>query len=151
MSSVVERKNLTEFTEFEPSFIEKVKGFLPVILPLLGALALIISRKQFGPSNFLKEGSMTMLALICYITAAVVTVTNLFVKEKVLSKLGLLTIGLGYCFILSGWMFRWIEAGDAEGWKGGINGVWRYYPLDTLYALTLGFCCGVDLATLLIL
>ncbi len=150
MSSVVERKNLTEFTEFEPSFIEKVKGFLPVILPLLAAAILILSRKQFGPSNFLKEGSMTMLALICYITASVVTVTNLFVKEKVLTRLGLVTIGLGYCFNLSGWMMRWIEAGDAEGWKGGINGVWRYYPLDTLYALTLGFCCGAALATLVI-
>jgi cytochrome c-type biogenesis protein CcsB len=150
MSSVVERKNITEFTEFEPSFLEKVKGFLPVILPLLAAAALIISRKQFGPNNFLKEGSMTMLALICYITASVVTVTNLFVKEKVLSRLGLITMGLGYCFNFSGWMMRWIEAGDAEGWKGGINGFWRYYPLDTLYALTLGFCCGAALATLVI-
>ncbi|MEW6129232.1 MAG: cytochrome c biogenesis protein CcsA [Acidobacteriota bacterium] len=150
MSSVVERKNLTGFGEIEPTFFEKIKGMMPVILPLLAAIILIYSRYKFGPGNFLKEGSLTVLALICYITAATVMVTNLFVKEKVLYKLGLLTLGLGFCFNFSGWMIRWIEAGEAEGWKGGINGFWRYYPLDTLYALTLGFCCGAAIATLVI-
>jgi cytochrome c-type biogenesis protein CcsB len=92
-----------------------------------------------------------MLALISYICAAVLLVTNIFVKEKVLDRLSLITVAIGYCFNLSGWMVRWIEAGDKEGWKEGINGVWRYFPLDNLYALTLGFCAGAALATLLVI
>jgi cytochrome c-type biogenesis protein CcsB len=92
-----------------------------------------------------------MLALIGYICAAVLLVTNIFVKEKVLDRLSLITVAIGYCFNLSGWMVRWIEAGDKEGWKEGINGVWRYFPLDNLYALTLGFCAGAALATLLVI
>ncbi len=59
-----------------------------------------------------------------------------------------MTTVLGFCFNLSGWMIRWVEAGDLEGWKDGINGAWRYYPLDNLYALTLGFCAGAGLTTL---
>jgi cytochrome c-type biogenesis protein CcsB len=46
-------------------------------------------------------------------------------------------------------MIRWVEAGDKEGWIDGR--VWRYYPLDNLYALTLGFACGAALATLVII
>jgi ABC-type transport system involved in cytochrome c biogenesis permease subunit len=98
----------------------------------------------------LNEGALTMLALICYTSAAVLMVTNLFVKERVLERLGLFTVGIGYCFNLSGWMIRWIEAGELEGWKDGINGFWRYFPLDTLYALTIGFCCGAALTVLVI-
>ena len=41
-----------------------------------------------------------MLALISYICAAVLLVTNLFVKENVLNRLGLITTALGYCFNL---------------------------------------------------
>jgi ABC-type transport system involved in cytochrome c biogenesis permease subunit len=150
MSSLVEQKNLPEIAQLEPNLKEKIIGMMPVILPILAALILIYSRAKFGSNGFLNEGALTMLALICYITASVILVTNLLVKESVLSRLGLVTIGLGYCFNLSGWMIRWIEAGDAEGWKDGINGFWRYYPLDTLYALTIGFCCGAALATLVI-
>jgi len=92
-----------------------------------------------------------MLALISYISAAVVLVTNLFVREKVLSRLGMLTVATGVCFNFSGWMIRWIEAGEAEGWKKGINGIWRYFPLDNLYPLTLGFCFGAAITTLVII
>ncbi|HKG21183.1 MAG TPA: cytochrome c biogenesis protein CcsA, partial [Blastocatellia bacterium] len=112
---------------------------------------LIAARIELGPRGFLYEGALTLLALICYMSAAVIVVTNLFVKEQVLSRLGLMTISLGYCFNLSGWMMRWVEAGDAEGWKEGINGAWRYFPLDNLYPLTLGFCAGAAVTTLLII
>ncbi len=150
MSSIVEQKNLGGFVQLEPNLKEKIFGLMPVILPIAAALVLIYARYKWGTNGFLKEGALTMLALICYVTAAVVMVTNLFVKENILGRLGLITVGLGYCFNLSGWMIRWLEAGDKEGWKDGINGIWRYYPLDTLYALTLGFCCGAALATLII-
>lgn len=151
MSSIVEQKNIGELVQLEPNLKEKIFGLMPVVLPIAAALLLIFSRYKLGSNAFLNERALTMLALICYITAAVVMVTNLFVKENVLARLGIITVGLGYCFNLSGWMIRWIEAGDKEGWKDGINGVWRYYPLDTLYALTIGFCCGAALTVLIII
>ena len=137
--------------EVELSVPEKLLGMLPVITPIVFAVAIILARLQFGRSGFLNEGALTLLALISYITAAVLMLTNLFVKDKLLNRLGLITVATGYCFNLSGWMMRWIEAGDAEGWKAGINGVWRYFPLDNLYALTLGFCCGAAVTTLVII
>ncbi len=137
--------------ELELSLPAKIAGMWPVIAPVLLALVLIIARAELGPRGFLYEGALTLLALVCYISAAVILVTNLFVKEKVLSRLGLVTVALGYCFNLAGWMIRWIEAGDKEGWKEGINGAWRYFPLDNLYPLTLGFCAGAALTTLVII
>lgn len=128
---------------------QRIYGLWPVIAPIVLALAFIFARLKFGGNGFLNEGALTMLALICYISAAVLFVTNLFVKEGILNKLGLATTALGYSFGFSGWMIRWIEAGDKERWVAGK--VWRYFPLDNLYALTLGFCCGAVLATLIII
>jgi ABC-type transport system involved in cytochrome c biogenesis permease subunit len=150
MSSMVEQKNLGEFVQLEPNLKDKILGLMPVVLPIAAALVLIYSRYKSGTNGFLNEGALTMLALICYTSAAVLMVTNLFVKERVLERLGIFTVGIGYCFNLSGWMIRWIEAGELEGWKDGINGFWRYFPLDTLYALTIGFCCGAALTVLVI-
>lgn len=137
--------------ELELSLPAKIASLWPIIGAVALALVLIIARAEIGPRGFLYEGALTLLALVCYISAAVIFVTNLFVKEKVLSRLGLITVALGYCFNLSGWMIRWIEAGDKEGWKEGINGAWRYFPLDNLYPLTLGFCAGAALTTLAII
>ncbi|HKP12711.1 MAG TPA: cytochrome c biogenesis protein CcsA [Blastocatellia bacterium] len=129
----------------------KLAGMVPVIAPMLLALAFILTRLYIGPKGMLYEGALTVLALISYISAAVILVTNLFVRESVLRKLGLWTTALGVAFNFSGWMMRWIEAGEAEGWKEGINGVWRYFPLDNLYPLTLGFCFGGAMTTLVII
>jgi ABC-type transport system involved in cytochrome c biogenesis permease subunit len=150
MSSIVEQKPIAEIPKLESNFKEKLIGMMPVFLPIAMAIVLIYARAKVGQTGFLNEGALTNLALICYIAASVLLVTNLLVKENILKWMGLVSIGLGYCFNLSGWMIRWIEAGELEGWKDGINGFWRYYPLDTLYALTLGFCCGAALATLVI-
>ncbi|PYT05359.1 MAG: hypothetical protein DMF60_12265, partial [Acidobacteria bacterium] len=138
--------------ELELTVPEKAIGLLPIVAPILGAVLLIVIRIQAGrPVGFIYSDALVMLALISYICAAVLLVTNLFVKEDVLNRLGLITTALGYCFNLSGWMIRWVEAGDKEGWKAGINGVWRYFPLDNLYALTLGFCAGAALTTLVVI
>lgn len=138
--------------ELELSLPEKAVGTLPVVIPIAVAILFILVRIEVGrPVGFIYSDALIMLALISYICAAVLLVTNIFVKENVLNRLGLLTTALGYCFNLSGWMIRWVEAGDKEGWKTGINGVWRYFPLDNLYALTLGFCAGAGLATLVVI
>src|SRR5215813_14858851 len=138
--------------EIEISVPEKVIGLWPVIAPIAATVLLILIRIYAGrPVGFLYSDALVMLALVSYISATVLLVTNLFVKEEVLNRLGLITVSLGYCFNLTGWMIRWVEAGDKEGWKTGINGVWRYFPLDNLYALTLGFCCGAALTTLVVI
>jgi cytochrome c-type biogenesis protein CcsB len=136
--------------ELELTLPEKIISLLPVILSVALALTLILARAFAGPRGFLYESALTLLALVAYISASVILVTNLFVKEQVLTRLGIITMALGYAFNLSGWMIRWMEAGDAEGWKDGINGAWRYFPLDNLYPLTLGFCAGAALTTLVI-
>src|SRR5262245_53955825 len=151
MSRAIKREEAV-LPELELTLPEKITGLWPVFLPILGAAAIVGGRIYIGRLvGFLYGDALIMLALISYISAAVVLVTNLFVKENVLNRLGLVTTALGYCFNLTGWMIRWVEAGDKEGWKDGINGVWRYYPLDNLYALTLGFCAGAALATLVVI
>lgn len=150
MSRAIKRGEEVGLGELELTLPEKIKSLMPVLLPLALALVFIFARFYVGPRGFLYESALTLLALVAYISAAVILVTNLFVKERVLSRLGIITAGLGYAFNLSGWMIRWMEAGDAEGWKDGINGAWRYFPLDNLYPLTLGFCAGAALTTLVI-
>src|SRR5215510_2236583 len=73
------------------SVSERVVGILPVALPIALALVFILTRLKFGEHAFLYEGALTLLALICYISASVLLVTNLFVKENVLDRLGLIT------------------------------------------------------------
>jgi len=137
--------------EIELSLPEKLNSLLPLIASLALAICFIVARAYRGPGAFLNEGALTLLALISYISAAVILVTNIFTKENVLNRLGILTVAMGTCFNFSGWMIRWIEAGEAEGWKRGINGIWRYFPLDNLYPLTLGFCFGAAITTLVII
>jgi cytochrome c-type biogenesis protein CcsB len=151
MSKVMSRSEAAA-PEFELSLPEKLIGLWPVIAPIVATVLLLVVRIQAGrPVGFLYGEALIMLALISFICAAVVLVTNIFVREGVLDRLGLILTSVGFCFNLTGWMIRWIEAGDKEGWKEGINGIWRYYPLDNLYALTLGFCAGAALATLVII
>src|SRR6266481_3519346 len=138
--------------EIELSLPKKLAGLMPIVAPIVVAILFILVRIQAGrPIGFIYSDALVMLALISYICAAVLLLTNIFVKENVLDRLGLITVAMGYCFNLSGWMIRWVEAGDKEGWKTGINGVWRYFPLDNLYALTLGFCAGAGITTLVVI
>jgi cytochrome c-type biogenesis protein CcsB len=150
MSQAIKHSELFS-PDLELSFSKRLIGFWPVMAPMAMAVAFILARLYVGPRGFLYEGALTMLALITYVSAAVVLVTNLFVKERVLARLGLISVAMGVCFNFSGWMIRWIEAGDAEGWKRGINGFWRYFPLDNLYSLTLGFCFGGAITTVIII
>src|ERR1051325_7805615 len=151
MSRAIKREEAV-MPELELTLPAKLVGLWPVVAPIALTIAFILTRIYAGrPVGFLYSDALIMLALISYICAAVLLVTNLFVKEDVLDRMGLITASLGCCFNLSGWMIRWVEAGDKEGWKQGINGIWRYYPLDNLYALTLGFCAGAALTTLVVI
>jgi len=150
MSRVLNRHDIV-LPEFDLGFVARLKRLSPVIAPMAMAVLFVLARGYLGPRGFLYEGALTLLALVSYISAAVLLVTNLFVREKVLSRLGTVAVAIGVCLNFSGWMIRWLEAGDAEGWKRGINGIWRYFPLDNLYPLTLGFCFGAAITTLVII
>jgi cytochrome c-type biogenesis protein CcsB len=148
MREVIEQSGeILPTIEFHSS--ERLRQTLPIVAPIVIALVFILTRLFYGQHAFLYESALTMLALMSYLTAAALLITNFLVKENYLSLAGLVSVSVGYCFNLSGWMIRWIEAGEKEGWIGGK--VWRYFPLDNLYSLTIGFCAGGALATLVII
>jgi len=103
MSRVIKRHEPL-MADIELSVGGKIADLWPVIAPLVLAVVFIISRATIGPRGLLNEGALTLLALICYISAAVLMVTNLFVKENVLNRLGLIAVaagdGLGYVVVL---------------------------------------------------
>ncbi|MGH9936730.1 MAG: hypothetical protein ACREAM_10825, partial [Blastocatellia bacterium] len=45
-------------------------NFLPVILPLIGAFLMVAARIKLGASAVPADGSLVVLGLLCYITAA---------------------------------------------------------------------------------
>src|SRR5689334_22257918 len=88
-------------SDIELSLGGKLAGMLPVIAPMLLALSLLMARLYIGPKGLLYEGALTVLTLICYISAAVILVTNLFVRENILRTLGLWSTALGVAFNFS--------------------------------------------------
>jgi len=132
--------------------------YLPAILPLIGAALVVAERIQGGPTKFLDDGALIVLALLCYITAAAMHLTNLYAPMSNLHKLGLWTTSLGFFFNLSSWLVRWVAAGDRESWgrlvdTEGVRHSWwvfSYIPFANLYDLSIAFAFGAGFATLLI-
>lgn len=128
---------------------DRLGGWPVVAGPVALGLALIALRFAFGPQGVLTQDAMLILALVGLISASVFLVGNLLFQLRLIDRLGVTAAGLGYSFTLAAWMIRWIDAGDKEGWLDGR--IWRYVPLDNLYALTLGFASCAALATLVII
>ncbi|HRH43362.1 MAG TPA: cytochrome c biogenesis protein CcsA [Pyrinomonadaceae bacterium] len=148
MNNVIKQSGAL-ISPIELNMSERLKEFFPVAAPIILAVIFIAIRLFFGQQAFLYESALTVLALMSFLTGSAFLITNLFVKANYLNYAGLISVALGYSFNLSGWMIRWIEAGEKEGWIKGR--IWRYFPLDNLYSLTLGFCAGAALATLFII
>ncbi|HEY6399831.1 MAG TPA: cytochrome c biogenesis protein CcsA [Blastocatellia bacterium] len=128
-------------------------NFLPAILPLAGALLLLGARIQFGGSALPSDGRMVIWALLCYIFAAAALTTNFWAPIGFLQRLGLWTGSLGLFFNLSGWLMRWVEAGDRESWiRITENGktFFSYTPLTNLSDYSVAFEFGAAFTTLLI-
>jgi hypothetical protein len=79
MSRAIKQPELV-MAELELSLPEKLVRLWPVVTPIVFAAALVLTRIYAGPRGFLYEGALTMLALVSYMSAAVILVTNLFVK-----------------------------------------------------------------------
>lgn len=131
------------------------KSYLPAILAIAGAFLMLGLRLQIG-SNFISDGAFMMIALACYILAALFQLTNLYAPSEMARKIGLWSATLGVFFNLSSWLVRWVNAYDIEIFKlrasGNMASPWmfRYIPFANLYDLSLAFAFGAGIATLLL-
>jgi ABC-type transport system involved in cytochrome c biogenesis permease subunit len=132
-----------------------LRSYLPSALAVGGAVALTLLRIQVGGERFIGDVSLMMIALACYLTAAVFHLTNLYAPSSLFRRVGLWTTGLGVFFNLASWGVRWVAAYDRE-WAIHMNEgtpmpwVWRYVPFANLYDLSLAFAFGAGITTLLI-
>src|SRR5215471_742857 len=134
-------------------------NFLPAILPLVGAFLLLAARVKFGASAAPADFSLIILAVLCYMVAAVSLMTNFWAPVKFLQRLGLATASLGFFFNFSSWLIRWVARGESENWKrmtdqitGQYHSWWffSYIPFANLYDLSVAFGFGAAFATLLL-
>lgn len=134
-------------------------NYLPALLPIVGALLMLLARAKFGPSAVPADGTLIVLAVLSYIFAAASLMTNLWAPIPFLQRLGLWTGALGFFFNLSSWLVRWVAAGDRDSWTrltDSITGEYHpgwfysYIPLTNLYDYSVAFAFGAAFATLLI-
>ena len=133
-------------------------GYLPAVLAIAGSILVVILRWRMGGEGFISDGAMMMLALACYLTAAVFYLTNLYAPSEMAQKVGLWMTTAGVFFNLSSWGVRWLAAHDRELAILQRNGYgpeqmpwfFRYIPFANLYDLSLAFAFGAGITTLLI-
>lgn len=130
------------------------RSFIPVILAVGGAFLMLALRLQIG-GGFISDGALMMLALACYIVAALFQLTNLYAPSSMAERIGFFTAALGVFFNLSSWLVRWVNALDHEiaimRESGNMANPWifRYIPFANLYDLSLAFAFGAGFATLM--
>ncbi len=131
------------------------KSYLPAILAIGGAFLMLGLRLQTG-GNFISDGALMMIALACYIFAALFQLTNLYAPSEMAQKIGLWSATGGVFFNLASWLVRWVAAYDVEILKlresGNMATPWmfRYIPFANLYDLSLAFAFGAGITTLLL-
>ena len=129
-------------------------SYLPAIMVIVGAFAMLGVRIQVGAS-FISDTALMMIALACYILAALFQLTNLYAPSSMAEKIGLYGASLGVFFNLSSWLIRWVAAYDRElammRESGNMATPWlfRYIPFANLYDLSLAFAFGAGITTLL--
>ncbi|MGC2237974.1 MAG: cytochrome c biogenesis protein CcsA [Pyrinomonadaceae bacterium] len=131
------------------------KAYLPAILAIIGAFLMLGLRLEIG-SRFIADTALMMLALACYILAALFQLTNLYAPSDMAQKIGLWSAILGVFFNLSSWLTRWVAAYDFEITQlrasGNMESPWmfRYIPFANLYDLSLAFAFGAGITTLFV-
>jgi ABC-type transport system involved in cytochrome c biogenesis permease subunit len=142
----------------EDASVWSLKSYLPAIIPIVGALLMVLLRIQMGGDRFMTDGALMMVALACYLTAATFHLTNLYAPSEMAQKIGLWTGCLGVFFNLSSWCVRWVAGYDrelqifqAQG-KTAADMEWafRYIPFANLYDLSLAFAFGAGITTMVI-
>jgi L-lactate permease len=107
MSQVLTANGIRETKKF--GFINF--QYLPAIFAIGGGFVMLGLRLQIG-ANFISDSALMMLALACYILAALFQLTNLYAPSQMAEKIGLWTATLGVFFNLSSWLVRWVGAYD---------------------------------------
>jgi ABC-type transport system involved in cytochrome c biogenesis permease subunit len=134
-------------------------GYLPAILPIIGAALVVSARLRFGAASVPSDGTLIVLALLCYIIAAAGLVTNFWAPIAFLQRMGVWIGSAGVFFNLSSWLVRWVAAGDRENWIRMTNQItgeyhfwwfFSYIPFANLYDLSIAFAFGAGLATMLL-
>ncbi|HKX84378.1 MAG TPA: cytochrome c biogenesis protein CcsA, partial [Pyrinomonadaceae bacterium] len=129
-------------------------SYLPAALAIIGAFVMLLLKLQLDKA-FISDGALMMIALACYILAALFQLTNLYAPSSMARNIGLWSAVLGVFFNLSSWLVRWDAAYDREialmRATGNLDNPWifRYIPFANLYDLSVGFAFGAGIATLL--
>lgn len=128
-------------------------AYVPAVLAIGGAFLMLALRLEMG-TRFISDSALMMLALACYLFAALFQLTNLYAPSGMAQKIGLWTAILGVFFNLSSWLVRWVGAYDREiaalRASGSLETPWvfRYIPFANLYDLSLAFAFGAGITTL---
>jgi cytochrome c-type biogenesis protein CcsB len=129
------------------------RSYLPAFLAIAGAFVMLGLRLQIG-SGFISDTALMMLALACYILAALFELTNLYAPSEMAKKIGLWSAGLGVFFNLASWLVRWVNSYEFELIQLQASGnnsnpwIFRYIPFANLYDLSLAFAFGAGITTL---
>ncbi|MDH3530940.1 MAG: cytochrome c biogenesis protein CcsA [Acidobacteriota bacterium] len=132
-----------------------IKRQFPTIIALTGAVLVMIWRSQ--TPNFMSDEAFMMVALACYLMAALFELTNIYAPSRMSSRISLWTATLGVFFNLSSWLVRWISAYERElgmlrdAGNPETPWIFRYIPFANLYDLSLAFAFGAGLTTLLLI
>jgi ABC-type transport system involved in cytochrome c biogenesis permease subunit len=136
----------------------RLESYLPAAVAMLGAGALTLLRFKIGPERFGSDSGLMLVALACYLIAAVFYLMNLYAPSSLFEKIGLGSATIGVMANLGSWLVRWINyrEHDVAIWlqQGKPEAEWpwlfRNIPFANLYDLSLGFAFGAGITTLLI-
>src|SRR5213080_1741632 len=101
---------------------------LPAVAAVISAVVLVLLRYKGATVNILHEGSLTNLALICYISASLLFGMYLMGREPLLLKIGMWAMGIGFTFNLAAWGVRWVEYIDHIKAQGDMAKLWPTLP-----------------------
>jgi len=141
------------------SLAERLGLYVPALIAIVGPVLLVAARIGLGPERFISDGALMMLALACYLIAAVFYLTNFYAPFRLAEHLGLWAATAGVFFNLSSWLVRWVAAYDREldiftaqgRTAADMPWAFRYVPFANLYDLSLAFAFGAGITTLLIM
>lgn len=143
----------------EPALPSAFILFLPIFSVILTAFAVTLIRSVLGESGFPSDGAIMILALGCYLTAAVFYLSNFYAPSNIAQKLGMWGATLGVFLNLASWLFRWVAGYErelaifTEQGRNAAEMPWffRYVPFANLYDLSLAFAFGAGITTLIVM
>jgi cytochrome c-type biogenesis protein CcsB len=127
--------------------------YLPTILVIVASFAMLGLKLQIG-ERFISDGALMMIALACYLMAAIFHLTNLYAPSQMAQTAGMWLAALGVFFNLSSWLVRWVAAYEHEiailRAAGNPETPWifRYVPFANLYDLSVAFAFGAGITTI---